>query len=290
MANGAKGVEVQKWKGRKGKNSLTATRLPQSFVTWRLFEETCGRLAESGMRSAGGVSLGWKLVAGNCLSWDSHALRARNDGRDSSPGNWKLATGNCLSGVIEMSLATALQILYFAWPVSEVILGLVTRAKRYTRARRDRGSLALLWIAIGVAIPAAVYVRVTQGRTMPFPLVWQEAISLLLLLGGLILRWTAIITLGRLFTPTVSIQEDHRVVQTGLYRFMRHPSYTGLLVAFLGLGFSYGNWVGLAVLIVPITAALLYRIRVEERLMKETFGDQYIAYSASTKRLIPGIY
>ena len=101
--------------------------------------------------------------------------------------------------------------------------------------------------------------------------------------------WTAILTLGRLFTVDVAIHSDHAVVEQGLYRFMRHPSYTGLLVAFLGLGVSLANWLSIIALLVPIAAAVLKRVAIEEGALLHSLGPAYAAYCARTKRFIPGL-
>ena len=71
---------------------------------------------------------------------------------------------------------------------------------------------------------------------------------------------------------------------------MRHPSYLGLVLIFLAIGIYSRNWISLAIAVVPPTVALLYRIRVEEAALREAFGEEYTAYSRTTKRLVPGIY
>src|SRR5206468_3067801 len=78
--------------------------------------------------------------------------------------------------------------------------------------------------------------------------------------------------------------------RSGMNLELRHPSYTGSLIAFLGLGVSLGNWVGLVALFLPILAGFLYRIRVEERALVESLGEEYVEYSRATKRLLPGLY
>ena len=107
---------------------------------------------------------------------------------------------------------------------------------------------------------------------------------------GLAIRWTAIYTLGRYFTRTVTIKNDHRIIQQGLYRYLRHPSYTGALLAQLGLGLAFTNWLSLALIFAPILVATLYRMHVEENALVEAFGNEYVAYAKDTKRLIPKVY
>ena len=108
--------------------------------------------------------------------------------------------------------------------------------------------------------------------------------------AGLTLRWYAIVHLGRFFTVNVSIAADHRLIDTGPYRIVRHPSYTGALMAFLGLGLCMANWASLLSLLVPICLVFLRRIHVEEAVLLEALGDQYRDYMRRTKRLIPAIY
>jgi protein-S-isoprenylcysteine O-methyltransferase len=79
-------------------------------------------------------------------------------------------------------------------------------------------------------------------------------------------------------------------VTRGPYRRLRHPSYTGALLAFVGLGFTLANWLALAAFVAPITAALLVRIHVEERALVEQFGDAWRAHDARTWRLVPFVW
>jgi protein-S-isoprenylcysteine O-methyltransferase Ste14 len=176
------------------------------------------------------------------------------------------------------------------WPAAEVALALATRARRGAAKVHDRGSLILLWVSISAGIAAANILRPVAAARIHLSLSRLLGLSLILFLVGLAIRIYAILTLGRFFTSAVTIQDQHRIVTTGLYRWARHPSYSGLLLAFLGIAFSYGNWLSLASLLLPVTAAVLYRIRVEEAAMKEKFGQEYDDYCRRTRRLIPGIY
>ena len=104
------------------------------------------------------------------------------------------------------------------------------------------------------------------------------------------IRWTAILNLGRSFSANVAIQEEQKVHRAGLYRFVRHPSYLGLLIIFFAVGVHSRNWAGLTIAVVPPLAALMYRIHVEEAALNEAFGAEYAEYSRETKRLVPGVY
>lgn len=106
----------------------------------------------------------------------------------------------------------------------------------------------------------------------------------------MVLRWYSIIHLGRFFTVNVAIAADHQLVDTGPDRFVRHPSYTGALLAFIGFTMVMRNWASVLVISLPIALAFLYRINVEERALVQALGERYRAYIKRTKRLIPFVY
>lgn len=183
-----------------------------------------------------------------------------------------------------------LTVVVAAWAVSEIVLGVARRATRRSASVRDRGSLALLWVVVGVGVTSGVFLQfVDVGRMTASPGALRS-LALALLAAGLIVRWSAILTLRRFFNTNVAIQDGHKIVRSGPYRVIRHPSYSGLLLAFAGLGVAFGSWPSLAAVTLPITAAVLYRISVEERALVEAFGEQYIDYRATTKRLVPWVY
>lgn len=135
--------------------------------------------------------------------------------------------------------------------------------------------LLLGFLGIGQIVTAANVIR-------PF--------GLLLLILGIIIRLSAIRTLGKYFTGTVLIHNDHQLVRSGLYKHMRHPAYTGALLAHLGLGLSFSNWFSLGFCSVPFFIAAVYRMHVEDEALHDAFGQQYLQYSSTTKRLIPKLY
>jgi protein-S-isoprenylcysteine O-methyltransferase Ste14 len=114
--------------------------------------------------------------------------------------------------------------------------------------------------------------------------------GLALMVAGLVLRGWSIKTLGDYFTFTVMVSQDQPVIKAGPYRVLRHPGYTGILLACAGLGLASANWVGLAgALLVPL-AFLLCRIHIEERALYATLGERYRCYAAGHKRLVPLVW
>lgn len=127
------------------------------------------------------------------------------------------------------------------------------------------------------------------GRIQTMPAVIGSA-GVLLLVVGIGIRWAAILTLGKYFTGLIVIKTDHQLIRTGLYRHLRHPAYTGTLLAHLGLGLSFANWFSLGLSSIPFVIVALYRMHVEERALADAFGGAYLAYKKTAKRLIPRWY
>jgi protein-S-isoprenylcysteine O-methyltransferase Ste14 len=120
--------------------------------------------------------------------------------------------------------------------------------------------------------------------------VWLFALGAVIAWLGLILRWWSFVTLGKYFTLVVMTSEDQPVVDRGPYRMLRHPSYTGLLLAFAGGGVMLGNWASTVGAVGVMLVALIYRLRIEERAMTAVLGDRYREFAAGRARLIPRVW
>jgi protein-S-isoprenylcysteine O-methyltransferase Ste14 len=182
------------------------------------------------------------------------------------------------------------RLLFYGWSASEILVGIATRTKHSSGKVRDRGSLLILWIVIATSITACQWISAATRPNMFGGAHALKTAGVIVMLAGLAVRWTAIFTLGKSFSSNVAIQDSQQITRAGLYRFVRHPSYLGLLLVFLAIGVHSRNWISLAVVLLPTTAALLYRIHVEETALAEAFGDHYVAYSEATKRLVPWVY
>jgi protein-S-isoprenylcysteine O-methyltransferase len=185
----------------------------------------------------------------------------------------------------------AAQVMGLIYGLSEFGLSMRRRAASGNSRLEDKGSLRLLWIVIGLSVFMAynLYFAVPAASFADeAPAAWWVGIAVYLI--GLCLRWYSIIYLGRFFTVNVAIAADHQLVDGGPYRHVRHPSYTGALMAFLGLGLALENWASLAMLLIPIFLAFARRMRVEEAALLQGLGAPYRLYMERTKRLIPGVY
>ena len=116
------------------------------------------------------------------------------------------------------------------------------------------------------------------------------AIGMVILVAGLVLRGWSIKVLGDCFTRRVMVSGDQPVVTAGPYRLLRHPSYTGALLACAGYGLASANWVAFSAMVVLPLAAILWRIHTEEEALTATLGDRYQAYAAQHKRLVPLVW
>lgn len=154
-----------------------------------------------------------------------------------------------------------------------------------TKPRKDMSTLTNFAL-----VPAAVIaILVGYARVAPIPH-WLFYPGLSLWLVGLALTVWAYRTLGRSFSLDVQVQNDHRVVETGPYRVLRHPGYAGVLVAFFGLGLALQSWVAVLVLLLATTVAFTYRVSIEEKFLVAELGDRYREYMARTKRIVPYVW
>ena len=140
---------------------------------------------------------------------------------------------------------------------------------------------------IAVTLGTAVGLAAAQAPRIAGP---YRTAGLIVMWLGLAIRVWAIAALGRAFRTTVEVDPGQAVVSTGPYRWVRHPSYSGLLLIVTGFGLGTGNWLALAICAVLPLPALLWRIHVEEAELTAVLGNRYRAYQADTKRLIPGLW
>jgi protein-S-isoprenylcysteine O-methyltransferase Ste14 len=180
-----------------------------------------------------------------------------------------------------------LRILAFIWIASELIL---TRRSGANATSKDRGSLTLLIIVQWTSIFLGIFVAYNVSVGF-FP--YLETVRMCgigVFITGYVLRVYSIIYLGKFFTVNVAIASDHRVIDTGPYRYIRHPSYTGVFLLYLGLGLAIGNWLTMSIILIPIFIAFQWRMSIEEAALSEALGEPYREYMKRTKRLIPFIY
>ncbi|MCX6555863.1 MAG: isoprenylcysteine carboxylmethyltransferase family protein [Candidatus Aminicenantes bacterium] len=188
-----------------------------------------------------------------------------------------------------MSISILFRMVSAAWVASEIVLALLLRSTGTDKAK-DKSSLRFLWVTIclSIAIGIAVALRGPGFVRAAFPASAYAGLGLVM--SGLVLRWSAILTLRRYFTVDVAIRENHEIVDRGVYRFLRHPAYSGSLLSFFGLAVFFANWLAFIIIFPPILLAFLARIRIEEAVLLAQFGGKYSDYSARAKKLIPLVW
>jgi protein-S-isoprenylcysteine O-methyltransferase len=181
------------------------------------------------------------------------------------------------------------QIIGSLWCASELGVSLVKRAKGNAQLR-DRHSLGLILLVYTLAFTLGT---LAAYHLPSCRLPWSEILrdfGAFLFVAGIALRWYAIIHLGRFFTVNVAIAPDHRVIVSGPDRYIRHPSYTGAMLAVVGFSLTLHNWASLLLIVLPCFAVQIWRIHIEEAALLDALGDAYRTYMQRTKRLIPLVY
>ena len=181
-------------------------------------------------------------------------------------------------------------IAFAIWVVPEWLGAFFQRAAGNAQIH-DRGSYVVLMLGMwsGIALdfslplllPAAT---ITWHRTLLF------GVGIALMLVGVALRWYAIRVLGQYFTRDVAVRPDQPVVQSGPYRYIRHPAYSGTLLTMLGLGLTVTNWTSLVAIMVCTLLGYAYRVSVEEQALRDKIGQPYVDYMRRTRRFIPFVF
>jgi protein-S-isoprenylcysteine O-methyltransferase Ste14 len=171
----------------------------------------------------------------------------------------------------------------------EVFMNLRQRNKSKVATTSDKNSLWWLYGLITVGYALSFSIGATKVGRIYY---WNTffAIGMALVVKGFVIRIHSLLTLKQYFTYSVAKVENHKIIETGLYKFIRHPGYLGQLIIFIGISTSISNWLSILVMMIPVTLGYLYRIKVEERFMLEQLGEDYLNYQERTKRLIPMIY
>ncbi|MDD2762062.1 MAG: isoprenylcysteine carboxylmethyltransferase family protein [Methylomonas sp.] len=176
------------------------------------------------------------------------------------------------------------------WVVAEIRLA--RKAEKNSRDIIDgeRRSQGWLWLSVIVSVCLAMVFKTLAWLPIRIDYLPRQWLALLLFSVGIGLRYWAVLKLGRFFTTHVLIQNQHRLITDGPYRWIRHPAYTGLLIALSGAGLAMGDVFALLLLTVVPFFAFKSRIAIEEKKLIEQLGGQYLDYSNKTYKLLPLLY
>jgi protein-S-isoprenylcysteine O-methyltransferase Ste14 len=175
------------------------------------------------------------------------------------------------------------------WWVFEAVMNVRQWVRAHQRPSRDP-TYVLMYLSIAGSVIAAQILGRRGDLLWPGGLIWPVVAGLTLIVACVAIRAWAIITLGRFFQYSIRIQSGHTVVTTGPYRFVRHPSYTGLILGVAGYALACGDVWSLVAAAALAGTGLTVRIRVEERQLHDALGADYDQFAAHRKRLIPGIF
>jgi protein-S-isoprenylcysteine O-methyltransferase Ste14 len=173
----------------------------------------------------------------------------------------------------------------------EIFMSVRLRLKRKSNiiTKGDKGSLWILFILIATGYFLAFTVGAGKiGRIYHWDVFFVTGAIWIII--GMIIRINSILTLRQHFTYTVTEIENHELIESGLYKSIRHPGYLGQLLIFIGTSITFSNWISIILMMVPVLLGYINRIRVEERFMIKQFGQKYADYQKRTKKLIQGIY
>lgn len=182
---------------------------------------------------------------------------------------------------------TAFAAILVLWLFSELIGGkIIPRIRRGDSRvqRRNIGSNTSLIIGWLVMLGTSLGLAGSGIGLLPS---WVYDAGIAMMLFGIGFRQWAMAVLGRYFSGVIGVQKEQRVVQSGPYRFIRHPSYTGVLLIYLGVGFAVQSWGAIMVVLLVFVLTYGYRMMVEERVLISELGVSYSDYMKRTKRLIP---
>lgn len=157
--------------------------------------------------------------------------------------------------------------------------------------RRDSGSLQLVILCVSVGLVGAfVLASDAQGAAITVAR-WPLFIcGVALMAGGIVVRQWSVALLGSSFTVDVRVREHQQVIDRGPYRFVRHPSYSGMLLTFAGVGLALTNWLSIACVLLAPLIGLVVRIRIEERALLAELGEPYRRFAEGRARLIPHVW
>ena len=160
-------------------------------------------------------------------------------------------------------------------------------ATKTAKTREDKGSGLLIYLSVFASIIVAF--QFAGANIMPLP-EWVFIIGICLMVLGIFVREWAVTTLRGFFLFTVGVRQDHKVIENGPYRLVRHPAYSGSILTMVGLGLATQSAVAVLILAVVCGIAYGYRIHVEEPALVRELGEEYLQYIRRTKRLIPFVF
>lgn len=165
-------------------------------------------------------------------------------------------------------------------------------AKTFDRTQYDKKSTSFLGFSFVLSTMLIIYSPLLNHYNIGIlkTNLFYNIFGIFIMLLGIAIRGIAAITLGKFYTRTLRKTNNHVLVTNGLYKYVRHPGYLGTILLNIGAGISVGNIISLLIVVVLILSVYIYRIKVEEEMLIDIFGDEYKTYAKASKKLFPFIY
>ncbi|TKJ33739.1 hypothetical protein CEE39_03395 [bacterium (candidate division B38) B3_B38] len=177
-----------------------------------------------------------------------------------------------------------------AYCSAEAILLYQLRRRRPRLYKKGGNKLLILYLTLGLVAGASIVCFYGDFLLFHKRGAVLEIGGWALLYSGLALRLVSIGTLREHYSHSIAILQGHRLIKEGVYGYIRHPGYLSLLLIFLGIPLAFGSWAGLIVYGGMAIPLILHRIRLEEGLLEEHFGQEYSAYKKKTPSLFPFLH
>ena len=182
------------------------------------------------------------------------------------------------------------QIAFVIYIIAEIfIFGFTSRQNRNNLEKRkgDRGSCLIIVSGSIAIILFNLACRKNDWFIIPKLAFW---IGVIFIIAGIVLRLYSVLTLGKYFTVTVQVNSNQKIIQTGPYKYIRHPAYSGSILSLIGIGLAFRSIIGIIGTLIIIEVIYGYRIKIEEKILENNFKTSYLEYKKNTKRIIPFVW
>lgn len=176
-------------------------------------------------------------------------------------------------------------LLFFIFIISEIYITIKASRNSIGKNKGDKGSLYIIIIGVYLIIVINFFWSFSN-ISLPS---YFEIIGLLMIILGVFIRVYSVVILGKAFTLNVSIGNKQKIIKSGIYRFIRHPSYLGSIITILGISIFIRNLVNILITLFILILIYGYRIKIEEKALIKVFGDDYVQYKKETKYIFPKI-
>jgi len=177
------------------------------------------------------------------------------------------------------------------WILLILLVALISQATSTTN-KYEKNSRYLIMISMSFILPTMQFVISNDlakvGKySLGFP--FLNIAGIILVFMGMGFHIVSIWTLQKQWSPNVQFNDDHSLIEKGIYKYIRHPIYTAILLEIVGFCIALSNWLSFLLIFIPNLLTFMYRIYVEEQALINVFGKKYLSYMRSTKRFIPKI-